>query len=212
MTTLAVEDRTVGIGEFHKVMIKDLAMVFSFPDFSTTHSLCFYRISSFEPVDDIKVVDMLFSDMIAAKPVEIIPVAHLVFHFSLSSGSWFNPNTIIVPPGLGRSDVANHVLALEQFAVGILVVALKTNNYVEFFCFCFFCSNQNTLDTLWVSRDWLFHEDVFSLFHRFFKVNGPETRRCGKDHHISKGNGIFICIKSNKFSFFWNINQFFDVS
>ena len=38
-------------------------------------------IAALEPVDDVEVVDVLLDDVIAAEPGEVVPVAHLVFHF-----------------------------------------------------------------------------------------------------------------------------------
>ena len=70
----------------------------------------FYKcrvIECFEPVDDINVMDMLFCNMIATQPYKIIPVTHLVFHFSLFWLAWVHPYTIIIPPCLCRSNIAD---------------------------------------------------------------------------------------------------------
>jgi len=99
--------------KFYKVIVEDFAIVFSFPHLSSAHALCFYRVGTFEPVDDIDIVNVLFGDMISAKPYEILPVAHLVFHFCLVGFACANPHAIVIPPGLGGSDIADHILALE---------------------------------------------------------------------------------------------------
>src|SRR5450432_3439486 len=107
-------------------MIKYFTILFPFANLSSAHSLCFYRIAAFEPVYHIEVVNMLFSDMISAKPYKIIPVAHLVFHFSLSFFTRTNPYTIVIPPCLHRSNITNHILTLKQFAVRILIMPLQS--------------------------------------------------------------------------------------
>ena len=89
------------------MVVENFAMFLAFSNLSATHALRFYRIGSLEPVDHIYVVDMLLGDMVAAEPVKIVPVAHLVFHFGLVGLAWTNPNPIIVPPGLCRSDVSD---------------------------------------------------------------------------------------------------------
>src|SRR3990170_145066 len=76
MTALAVQYRAIGIYKFYVVVIKNLSILFSFSYLAAAHSLCFYRIASFEPVHHINIVNMLFGNMITAKPVKIIPVAH----------------------------------------------------------------------------------------------------------------------------------------
>src|SRR5689334_21648565 len=95
---------------FDIVMIINLAMVLSFIYLSATHPLCFYRVAAFEPVDHIHVMNMLFNDMLTTEPDEIIPVAHLVFHFCLIVFSLFYPHPIIVPPCLCRSNITDQIL------------------------------------------------------------------------------------------------------
>src|SRR5687768_8265911 len=108
MPALAVQYRTVGIMKFNIMMIINFTMILSFSYLPATHSLCLYRIAAFEPVNYIQVMNMLFNNMITAKPVEIIPVAHLVFHFCLVIFSLLYPYTIIVPPCLCRSNITDH--------------------------------------------------------------------------------------------------------
>src|SRR4029078_9259062 len=102
-------------------MIKYFTMIFSFAYLAATKPLCTYRVSTFKPVNRIYIMNVLFGNMIAAKPVEIIPVTHLVFHFCLVVFAWTNPYAVIVPPGLCRGDFTNQVLAFEQLPVRVLI-------------------------------------------------------------------------------------------
>ena len=153
------------------MVIKDFTMVFSLPNFSSAHSLCFNRIGTFKPVDDIQVMDMLFVDMITTKPVKVVPVSHLVFHFCLSGFSLSYPNAIIVPPSIGCSNFSNHVFPLVKFPVGIYIVTLKSNHHIQFLFLCFFCCYQNSLYALRIGCNWLLHENMLVLPYRLFKMN-----------------------------------------
>src|SRR5690606_30050505 len=84
MSALAVHHRTIGISEFYIVMVKNFPMILALAHLAATHTLGFYRIRALKPVHHINIMNMLLGNMIAAKPVEIIPVTHLVFHFRLS--------------------------------------------------------------------------------------------------------------------------------
>ena len=117
MTALAVENGSVGVFELHKMVVEDLTVILSLPDFTAAHALGLDGVSAFEPVDDVDVVDVLFGDVVTAKPDEIVPVAHLVFHFGLFGFTLVDPYAVVVPPGLGGGDVSDQILALEQFAI-----------------------------------------------------------------------------------------------
>src|SRR5688572_24636658 len=85
---LAVEHASVCIFKLYKMMVKYFSMILAFTNLAATHSLGFYRVRFFEPVYDIKIVNVLFCNVITAEPVEIIPVPHLIFHFCLFWFPW----------------------------------------------------------------------------------------------------------------------------
>ena len=62
-------------------MVEDFAVVQAFASFAAALAAGFDRVTAFDPVDDVEVVDVLLDDVVAANPDEVIPVAHLVFHF-----------------------------------------------------------------------------------------------------------------------------------
>src|SRR5690606_7031177 len=83
MPALTVYDRAVGISKFHSMVVVDFAIFLTVSPCPTTCTLDRYRITSFYPVGHINVVHVLFYNMVSTEPIEIIPIAHLVFHFSL---------------------------------------------------------------------------------------------------------------------------------
>ncbi len=97
MTTLALDERPVGILVFDRVMIEDLSRIRPGPDLATALSLRPNRVSFLHPVRDVEVVDVLLDDVVAAQPVEVVPVAHLVLHFGLSRLPLSHPHALAVP-------------------------------------------------------------------------------------------------------------------
>ena len=120
---------------------------------------------------------MLFRNMITAKPVEIIPVAHLVFHFGLTVFAFIHPYTIIVPPCLCRSDITNQVFSFDIIRdknSGNDVVSLLLHSV--FFVLLFLRHANTLLYSCRISSYRFFHKYMLALFDGFFKMNGPETR------------------------------------
>ena len=93
MSTLTEHLGPVRVGELNKVMVVNLTMVLSSPNQSAALPLCRHRKAIHQPVDHVEVMDVLFHDMVAAEPVKVIPVSHLVFQFRLVIGPGTHPNT-----------------------------------------------------------------------------------------------------------------------
>src|SRR5438034_10559592 len=108
---------TVCILELDRVMVEDFAVVRPNAGFGAAHSVGANRVALFKPVNDIEVMDMLFDNMVAAEPNEVIPVAHLIFHFSertaillLELFARFDPRRGAIPIGAHRNDIADGAL------------------------------------------------------------------------------------------------------
>ena len=124
MSTLTIQYRTICILKLYIMVIEDLTVFFSFTNLTPPHPLSFNRMPTFEPVNDIDIMNMLFINMVATKPVKIIPVAHLIFHFGLSGLTWPYPNTIVIPPSLRRSNISYKFFAFIQFSIRVLIMPL----------------------------------------------------------------------------------------
>src|SRR5690606_34294475 len=141
MTALTVNNRSICIGKSKTVVIKYFTMLFSSPNHSTPGTFRFYRIGSFYPVGYVNIMHMLLYDMISTKPIEIIPVSHLIFHLGLSSFPWTHPNTAIVPIYLAPDDITNRsiIYSVDGFNIIGLITALQATYNVEFLCFGQLC-------------------------------------------------------------------------
>ena len=108
---------------------------------------------------------MLLHDMITAEPVEIVPVAHLVFHFGLAFLAGIDPEISLVPVHLSADYLSDFSIvdAVEQFAVTPLIMALESYDDIEFGGLgCGGCG-QYPLDTGRIDGHRFFHEDMFAL-------------------------------------------------
>src|ERR1041385_8061152 len=90
VAALAEAARAIGVFELDGVVVEDFAVIRAFAHFAAAHAMRADGIALLDPVDDIEVVNVLLADMVAAKPDEVIPVAHLVLHLGeLSAGLSF---------------------------------------------------------------------------------------------------------------------------
>ena len=146
--------RAVRVFEFDGVMVEDFAVVRAFAGFGAVAAGA-DRVTAFEPVDDVEIVDVLFDDVVAADPDEVIPVAHLVFHFGqLASCLLFQfsagvaPGCVAVPIRTHRNDVAD--CAVLEFFDGVdvagLVMALEADTDLQIFRFRFCCCCEDFAD------------------------------------------------------------------
>ena len=92
MLALAVHDRAVRVGKLAVVVIINFTSVFTDTLGASADTDCFDWMLTHKPVTDVDVVNVLLANMITAKPVEIIPVAHLILHFGHPHLTLTRPN------------------------------------------------------------------------------------------------------------------------
>ena len=81
VATLRQHFGAIGVSVFDHVVIKNLPVIFSVANQAPTLTLCTDGIAAHDPVANIKIMDVLLGDMIAAKPIKIVPITHLILHF-----------------------------------------------------------------------------------------------------------------------------------
>ena len=211
LSALAEHPRAVGIFELYHVVVVDFAVLFADAHLAAAASVSFYGIGLLDPVGNIQVVHVLLDDMIAAQPVEIIPVVHLVFHFGLALFPRVYPQGAHIPIHPGGYDIAYGALLqfFDPLAVNGLVVALQPDHHVEFLLFGLFRSSQHLSDAGGVHRYRFFHEDLFPLGDRFAEVCRPETGRGCEDDDIGVRHRFFIGIKPYISALFGNVHAVF---
>src|SRR5690606_7613078 len=210
VTAFAVDNRAVRIGKAQGVVVKDFPILLAGTDHSATCTFRRHRVGVFYPVGHVDIVHVLFRDMVAAQPVDIIAVSHLRFHLRLISLTGFYPYTAVIPVHLAADNIANGSVlhALDGFQVVGLVPSLQTGYHVQLFGFGDFCCGQYPADTVGIYRNGLLQKYMFALFYGLFEMIRPEAGRCCQEYHIRQGDGLFICVKTYKFMFFWNIHFF----
>ena len=150
---------------------------------------------------------MLLVDVVAAKPDEVVPVAHLIFHFAeLASGLGFevgallHPGRVAVPVGAHRHDVADlSVLqTLHAFDVTRVMMALETDADFQILPLRLLSGCEKLAHAGAVHRHRLFREDVFALAHRFLELHRAEAGRCGENHHVGQRDGLLVAIEAEE--------------
>ena len=117
-------------------MVKNFPVVDTHADLCTAHAIGADREVIFQPVDDIQIMNVLLGDMVSADPDEVIPVAHLVFHFGqfasvllFQVGTLANPWGVAVPVNASRNNITYGTVLkpLDGFDVARLMVALQSS-------------------------------------------------------------------------------------
>ena len=127
--TLTEHRDAVGILVFDREVIIDLAMAVAGANLSAAQSAegsCWMR--SDHPVHDVKIVNVLFDDVVTGEPSEIIPVAQLPFHVAPALFAIDDPDLTSIPVAFSVHQVADRsiVNSLNRFTVTALVTSLGT--------------------------------------------------------------------------------------
>ena len=107
-------------------MIEDLSVIDAIADLAPTLPLRFNGVRVFQPVRDIQIVNVLFYDVVTTQPIEVIPVAHLVFELTLAFLTWTYPHATAIPINTCKVDVTDGTVlkASNSLAIGGLVMTL----------------------------------------------------------------------------------------
>src|SRR5207249_9857686 len=137
----------VRVFKFDGVVIEDFAVVRTFAHLDTAHALGADGVALLDPIDHVEIVNVLFTDVIAAEPDKVIPVAHLIFHLGdfssvlfLEFGARVNPRGGAVPVAAHGGNVANRAFLepFDGFEIAQLMVTLETHAHLEVLLFRFF--------------------------------------------------------------------------
>src|SRR5690606_1029161 len=117
--------------------------------------------------------------MVAAQPVKVVPVAHLVFHLRLARLALAHPHATAVPIHLSGDNVADGAVldALDRVAIYRLVAALQTHHHIEALPLGLFGRRQHLAHARDIDRYGFLHENVLALPNSLLKMRGSETRR-----------------------------------
>src|SRR5205085_4523434 len=83
VAALAEHHGAVGVGELDEMVVVVLAVLLARANLAAALALRLGRVGALDPVGDVQVVNVLLGDVVAAEPVEVVPVAHLVLHLGL---------------------------------------------------------------------------------------------------------------------------------
>jgi hypothetical protein len=213
---LAAQAAAVGILEFDVVMVKNLAIINAFAHLASAHAPGFDRVALLDPIDDIQVVDVLLVDVIAAQPDEIIPIAHLVFHFRRFAAELFFQLLARASPRRPgcRSNSAHGdnvadgaiVQPLDGFQIRLLMMPLQADGHLEILLLGLLGGGQHLAHAGAIDRHRFLHENMFALAHRFLEMGRSKSGRRGQNHDIRQRDGMLIGVESDEFVLFRHIH------
>ncbi len=196
--------RAVTVGVLDGVVIEDLAVVGTDPHLPAPDALGFEGVILHGPVDKVEGVDGLLDDQVAAEPVEVVPVAHLILHFGLAWLAWADPDTGVIAVGPEEGDFADCsvVDTLDYLAGVILVADVQPDRDEQALFLCLLVGGDHLSDAGRVHGDGFFHEDVLVGLDCRFEVQRAEARRCGQQDHIDIGvDDLGVCVHAYESSF-----------
>ena len=190
-------------------MIIDLAAIRPFLESASAHAPGADRVALEHPVGDIEIVDVLLDDVIAAKPVEHVPIADLVFHLGrrpahrlFQVGAFgFRADGATVPVDPHVQDVADGAVMQpgDGFEVIGLVPSLQADSDLEILRLRRLGGGQHAAHPRSVDGDGFFHEHMFSLAHGFLEHHRTQPRRRGEDDDIGGRDGLLVGFHANEF-------------
>ena len=201
VAALADHSMPIRIGKFNHVVVVNLTMILTISDKSSPLALGLDRKPIIEPVDHVEIMNVLLDDVVAADPVEEVPVSHLVFEFRLAFAAIVNPGSRSIPIHSADEDVANDALfqLLHRFFVRSFMSSLQANGDREVLFFGFRTGFQNTADPGSINSNRLLHEYVLAGIDGRFEMHRAESRRRDQQHHIDgRIEDAFVGIKANE--------------
>src|SRR4030095_14980841 len=104
-------------------MVVDVTVVLVRPSLASPHAVSFDRAGVQGPVDHVQVVNVLFDDVVAPRPSEIIPIQELPLHVAPFGLAFNYPDYAAIPirPGINNLSKCAVMDSLNRFLIGLLV-------------------------------------------------------------------------------------------
>jgi len=200
VAALAQQRGAVGVGVLDSVVVEDLAVFLLGTDLTAAHAVGLHRVGVLDPVGDVEVVDVLLGDVVAAQPVEVVPVAHLVLEFGLAVLARVDPDAAVIPVGTHEVDITEGSVmeALHGLQIAGLMMALQADTHLEVLLLGLFGGGEHATDARPIDGHRLFHEHVLALTHGLFEMLRAESRGRRQDDDIGQCDGLLVAIQTHE--------------
>src|ERR1019366_666921 len=165
----AQDVHVIRIGVVDREVIEDIAELRPGANLSAAHAeaagrMAIARGTAERPVDDIEVVDVLFTDVIAGEPGEVKPIADLPFDIGHVGGAGGVPETALIPVAAGGGDGADvaAVDVLHRFDVAGLITALGAGHHGQVVAVGFLERSQHHADAGAIDADRFLGEQILA--------------------------------------------------
>ena len=159
------------------------------------------------PAGHVEIMDVLFDDVVAAEPEEVIPVADLVLGVAPAGLALVGPDVALVPVDLRRtrSPMAPSWIRFRRFEVAGLVAALGAGDDRQALLVGFFVGGQHLADAGAVDGDRLLGEEMLAGLDRGLDVLGPEARRGRQHDQVAAVNDFLIGVEADEAAIVGNV-------
>ncbi len=146
LPAIAEQLDAVGVGVLHRMMVVDLAVVLVFAHLSAAEGLGVDRMIVDHPIADVEIMHVLFDDVVAGEPIEVVPVIDLILHFCLLGGAGPDPNASGVEVGPHEHEVADRAIVdlLNHLRVFSLMAQMVADADGQPFLLGYFIDRQNS--------------------------------------------------------------------
>src|SRR5579883_91192 len=180
----------VRIFVIHREKVVNVAVIRVRPS-TEAHADAANGMSFQRPVDYVQIVDVLFDDVIAAQPGEVVPVPHLPNEIRPFGFTRYLPEYVLVPVTACGDDVADGTLmnAFDSLDIGSLMAALRSSSDVQALLLRFLVGGQHLANAGGIGGDGLFRENVLAGGDGSLEMERTKTRR-GRQHDVVRATLI----------------------
>ena len=158
---------------------------------------------------------MLFADVIAAEPAEVIPVVHLVLHLGHARFARAIPDSATIPIGPQERQVTERAVvnAFDCLHVAGLVAALEADAHSQPLFVRQFVGLDEHVIAGCIDAAGLFHEHMLAGFDGGRVLRGFKAGRRGDDHHVGAAvDGIDVRLQADKDAIGGQIHAGFEIT
>ena len=178
MPAIAEHLDSVGVGELDRVVVEYFANILADADLPAARPLGLDGMRLGDPIAHVDVVNVLLDDVIAAQPVEIVPVADLILHFRLARLAFADPHAVGVEIHAHELQFADSpvVNPLDQLEVFGLVAQMMSDGHGQLFLLRLFVGRHHPPHADRIGGHGLLQEDVLARLHRGLELCTAENQ------------------------------------
>jgi hypothetical protein len=201
LAAFAETAHAAGVGELDRMMIEDFADARGDADLAPAHADGLNRCLAGEPVANINPMHVLFDNVIATEPDEMIPVVDLVMHLAHAGTAGAAPDVADVKEGAGVTEIAEETVMNLSNGLEMIggVAQVMPNGNAQPLSPGLLVGGFDLAIAGGIDRHRFFHKDVFAGFDRVFELLRTKARRGAEEDDMNIGlERLLVGVKTGK--------------